>query len=401
MFELKPTINALMRSKLGAILLILQLAITLAIVSNAVSIIQDRLTYLNKDTGYPEAEIFKFNSLNFDKKLDLLQQVELDEQTLRDLDGVIDAAAVSSVVLSGSGSSGGMQLKPEPQESKSVNMGYISGDEHLLSTLGVKVSEGRDFTASDVVVIDDSDAQPSVIIVSRALADGLFGQGNGLGETLYWGADPLKIIGIVDTMANQWPRSSFGTKTALIPMVRVGNFQKFLVRTEPRDRARVMRQIEELMLANHRERVISDVTGLDQKKARYDAKDVLMMRMLMTLIVVLVIVTALGVFGLSTFNISKRTKQIGTRRALGARKSAIVRYFVVENALICSVGLVLGAAAAVLLGQKLMNWYSVPALGYHFIATTAGLLLLMSLLSVLMPALRASNISPSIATRSV
>ncbi|WP_125779242.1 ABC transporter permease [Pseudoalteromonas rubra] len=401
MFEIKPTINALMRSKLGAVLLILQLAITLAIVSNAVSIIQDRLTYLNKDTGYQEAAIFKFNSLNFDKNLDLLQQVELDEHALRNLDGVIDAAAVSSVVLSGSGSSGGMRLKPEPQESKSVNMGYVSGDEHLLSTLGVKVSEGRDFTAADVVVIDDSDVQPSVVIVSRALSDALFGPGNGLGETLYWGADPLTIIGIVDTMANQWPKSSFGTKTALIPMVRVGNFQKFLVRTAPQDRAQVMRQIEELMLASHRERVISDVTGLDQKKARYDAKDVLMMRMLMTLIVVLVIVTALGIFGLSTFNISKRTKQIGTRRALGARKSAIVRYFVVENALICAMGLALGAAAAVLLGQQLMQWYSVPALGYSFIAVTAGLLLLMSLLSVLMPALRAANISPSIATRSV
>ncbi|QTL37408.1 ABC transporter permease [Pseudoalteromonas viridis] len=401
MFEIKPTLNALMRSKLGAVLLILQLAITLAIVSNAVSIIQDRLTYLNQDTGYPEAAIFKFNSLNFDKQLNRLQQVELDEQQLRNIDGVIAAAAVSSVPLSGSGSSDGIQLKPMPQESKRVNMGYVTGDEHMLRALGASLSEGRDFTEDDVVVSDGDGRLPSVIIVSRAVTDALFGPSKGLGETVYWGTNPLTIVGIVDTMANQWPKSSFGENTALIPVIRAGNFQKFIVRTAPQDRAQVMRQIEELMLASHRERVISDVTGLDQKKARYDAKDVLMMRMLMTLIVVLVIVTALGIFGLSTFNISKRTKQIGTRRALGARKSAIVRYFVVENALICAMGLALGAAAAVLLGQQLMQWYSVPALGYSFIAVTAGLLLLMSLLSVLMPALRAANISPSIATRSV
>ncbi|KAF7781675.1 putative ABC transport system permease protein [Pseudoalteromonas rubra] len=401
MFELKPTINALMRSKLGAVLLILQLAITLAIVSNAVSIIQDRMAYLNKETGYPEDDIFKFNSLNFDKQLDLLQQVELDEQSLRGITGVIDAVAISSVPLSGSGSSGGFQLKPEPQESKRSTMGYVTGDEHTLNTLGLSVSEGRDFNEADVVVIDESDARPSVVIVSRALSDELFGAGKGLGETIYWGADPLSIIGIVETMANQWPKSSFGEKAAIIPMIRVGNFQKYLVRTAPGSRAQVMRQIEELMLSSHRDRVVSDITGLDQKKARYDAKDVLMMRMLMTLIVVLVVVTALGIFGLSTFNISKRTKQIGTRRALGARKSAIVRYFVVENALICTVGLMLGSAAAVLLGQKLMQWYSVPALGYSFIVVTASLLLVMSLLSVLMPALRAANISPSIATRSV
>ena len=120
-----------------------------------------------------------------------------------------------------------------------------------------------------------------------------------------------------------------------------------------------MAQIEELLLNHESQRVIYRIEGLDESKAAYMARDRLVMRMLIVLIVVLVLVTA-GIFGLTLFNISKRTKQIGTRRALGARRSAIVRYFLVENALVASVGIVLGAGLAMLLGQQLMTVFLCP-----------------------------------------
>ena len=147
--------------------------------------------------------------------------------------------------------------------------------------------------------------------------------------------------------------------------------------------------------------MIINVDGLDESKEAYDATDVLMMRMLIVLVVILVLVTALGIFGLTQFNISKRTKQIGTRRALGARKSAIVRYFLVENAMICTVGLVIGSIAAIFLGRGLMKAYSIEALELEYVLVTALCILIMSLLAVVLPAMRAANISPSIATRSI
>ena len=131
------------------------------------------------------------------------------------------------------------------------------------------------------------------------------------------------------------------------------------------------------------------------------AEDTLMMRMLVVLITILLLVTALGIFGLTLFNISKRTKQIGTRRALGARKSAIINYFLVENALICIAGLVLGVIAAFVLGQLLMQHFSIAALPLGYVAATAIMVFIMSLLAVLGPAKRAANISPSIATRTI
>ena len=131
------------------------------------------------------------------------------------------------------------------------------------------------------------------------------------------------------------------------------------------------------------------------------AEDTLMMRMLVVLITILLLVTALGIFGLTLFNISKRTKQIGTRRALGARKSSIINYFLVENALICIAGLVLGVIAALILGQLLMQHFSIAALPLGYVVATAVMVFIMSLLAVFGPAKRAANISPSIATRTI
>jgi len=155
------------------------------------------------------------------------------------------------------------------------------------------------------------------------------------------------------------------------------------------------------MLKNYNKRVISRIRGLDDDKESYMAEDTLMMRMLIVLITILVLVTALGIFGLTLFNISKRTKQIGTRRALGARKSAIISYFLVENAMICIVGLVIGVIAAVYLGQLLMQHFSIAQLDISYVLATALAVFVMSLLAVLAPAKRAANISPSIATRTI
>jgi putative ABC transport system permease protein len=186
-----------------------------------------------------------------------------------------------------------------------------------------------------------------------------------------------------------------------MPFVGASMFQKIIVRTEPEQRSAIMRQVEDLMIQDHNKRVIIGVQGMDDDKREYNSSDILMLRMLITLIVVLVLITGLGIFGLTVFNINKRTKQIGTRRALGARKSDIVRYFLIENAIICVFGIALGAVAAILMGQMLLESYSMPALNSIYVAVTAIFIFIASLLSVVMPATKAANISPSIATRSI
>lgn len=402
MLEIRPIFHALCRSKVGALLLLVQIAITTAIVSNAAFIIQDRVSYLNQETGYPEQDLFKFNVMTFGKDVDASQQFELDEAMLRSLPGVKNAAKSSSIPLSGSGSASSFNLKPAPQESRNVRTAYFFIDEHGLDTYGVKLIAGRNFNEDEVLITNSpTDGTANVTIVTEALLNELFPDGDGLGKTIYFGALPLKIIGVTAPMKGPWLKDSSPNNVALIPYIQANTYAQFAVRTKPGQRAAVMKEIESVMLKSYDKRVINNIIGLDELKNEYVAADRLMMRMLVVLIIVLVLVTALGIFGLTLFNISKRTKQIGTRRALGARKSAIINYFLVENALICSIGLIIGVIAALLLGQLLMQHFSIAALPIRYIVGTAFMVFVMSLLAVFGPARRAANISPSIATRTI
>ena len=401
MLEIKPIFHALCRSKVGAILLLIQIAITTAIVSNAAFIIQDRISYLSQETGYPEQDILVFNVMMFGKDVSPSQQYELDEAMLRQIPGVVDAAYSSNTPLSGSGSSSDFSLKPAPEESKSARTSYMFIDEHGINTYGVKLIAGRNYTEDEVIVTDNYDELSKVTVVTKTLLDELFPDGNGLGQTVYFGDIPMKIIGVIDLMKGPWLKDSRPDNVALLPFIKPGTNARFVVRTEPGQRQSVMNRVEEAMLKNYNKRVISRIRGLDDDKESYMAEDTLMMRMLIVLITILVLVTALGIFGLTLFNISKRTKQIGTRRALGARKSAIISYFLVENAMICIVGLVIGVIAAVYLGQLLMQHFSIAQLDISYVLATALAVFVMSLLAVLAPAKRAANISPSIATRTI
>jgi putative ABC transport system permease protein len=112
-------------------------------------------------------------------------------------------------------------------------------------------------------------------------------------------------------------------------------------------------------------------------------------------------VTALGVFALATFNVSTRTKQIGTRRAVGARRRDIVRYFLIENGLIMSGGVLTGCALALVAGFWLSVHYALPRLDLYYLV--GGVLALWGLgqLAAWQPARRAAAVPPSVATRTV
>lgn len=404
MFEIKPILSALMRSKAGALLLLLQITITVAIVSNAAFIINDRMTYLNQDTGFPEQEVFSLTINTFGEPDDYVTLLKQAQETVRAMPGVISATLASSVPLSGSGSATSLSNMPmsqsESADYRQVRTSYSSGDEAMLDSLGVALIQGRNFTP-DEVVITDTPGIARAIITTKSFLDELFPGEEGLGKTVYVGNNAVTVVGVVEHMKGPWLRDSRPDNFSIIPFVEVGKFQRMIVRTSAEDRDRVMAEIENALLNQYSDWVIMGIRGMDTMKASYNAADLLMLRMLMAIIVILVLVTALGIFGMTLFNINKRTKQIGTRRALGARKSTIIRLFLIENGIICAGALVLGSICAFYLGDLLMQQYSVPALNWHYIVVTAGFVMLTSLVSAAIPANRAANISPSIATRTI
>jgi putative ABC transport system permease protein len=148
-------------------------------------------------------------------------------------------------------------------------------------------------------------------------------------------------------------------------------------------------------------RVIVRVRTLEYVAQATYADDRAMAVYLGVVIALLLGIAALGIFGLAAFNVSSRTKQIGTRRAVGARRSDILRYFLVENWLISSAGVVLGCVLALVLGYWLSTTFELPRLKLYYLLVGVVVLWTVSLVAALRPARRASAVSPAIATRTV
>ena len=126
-----------------------------------------------------------------------------------------------------------------------------------------------------------------------------------------------------------------------------------------------------------------------------------MVSILSVVIVLLLLVSALGLSGMVMFNVQRRTKQIGTRRALGARKIDIINQFLVENYVICLSAGLLGSLLAIQLGRQLMKHYDLPVLDMSYAFATVSGLFIVTTIAVLLPARKAATISPATATRSV
>ena len=126
------------------------------------------------------------------------------------------------------------------------------------------------------------------------------------------------------------------------------------------------------------------------------------MAILLSVIVMLMVaVTGVGIVGLASFSVKQRIKQIGTRRAVGARRKDILRYFLLENWLITTVGVAFGTFLTFAVNYWLVSSFELERLNALYVPVGIFALWGLGLLAVAGPAHRASGVSPAIATRTV
>jgi putative ABC transport system permease protein len=409
--QIKPILVALRRHKAGTLLIALQIALTLAIVCNALFIIHQRLANMSDDSGVDEASVFVIkNQWAVDRPTQEIDaQVRADLLALRQLPGVRNAAPASGYPLQGGGWDNFITMTPE-QVQPTTDSAVYTGDEHLLDTLGLRLIAGRNFHPDEVVVMGTQQAIiPPVAIVSKALADRLFPDGSALGKSFYaMGATPSTIIGIVDPLhrqgTDQWNQAYAGQ--ALIWPMRADDARGifYIVRARPGQLAAAMREAPKALYAQSRMRMIDPKDGIqDYAQIRHRAYDSDRgMAILMGVIsVVLLAITAAGIVGLTSFWVGERRKQIGVRRALGATRGDILNYFLTENLLIGIGGVLVGALLAIGINLWMVTQFEMARLSLVYVVIGVVALLALGQGAVLAPALRASHVSPVEATRSV
>lgn len=402
--ELGPIWRAILRNKGSYVLIALQTAVTMAIMVNAIAIMQERSAEMARPSGTDEDNIFTFSSTTFVPEVDKKNIIIEDLDMLRNHPGVIDAIATNSFPLRDGGSSRGLQVEPGTGKD-SVGTAVYYVDEHAINAFGTNLIDGENFSSNQVswnVITDDT--WPATGIITQAAADELFPDENGsvVGKTVYINDnDPVKIVGIIDVLQAAWKGWDSVENSMLVPLLFDSDRIYYVVRTKPGYRDELMPEIEELFAQSNKNRIIESMRTMNEVRKRSYLGDAGMVKMLTFIVILLTGITGFGIVGMASFSVTRRTRQIGVRRALGATQSAILRYFMIENFIISSIGIIVGGILAVALNILMVQAFSLTPMAWYVVPLAMIALWIVGQLAVAGPARRASNISPAIATRSI
>ncbi len=376
--EIKPILSTLMRNKTGVFVIAAQVALTLAIVANVFYIVRDRLDEANRPSGIDEDNTFMIRVGAYRPVTDPFADADRDLAALRAIPGVIHVAEANQMPLSQSGNNSGVSAARGQQQISSSAAFYESG---------------------------------VPIIVTQALIDKVFpGEQQPIGKSLYLGtgpnADEMRIVGVVDALTTPWGRASWGLSNAgnvsmIAPFRRGSDSPLYIVRTEPGALDGVMKTAEALLVKPGNGRVLGNNSSMNELRERRYRSDRFLVGLMGTMTGLLLVVTASGILGMASLWVNQRRKQIGVRRALGATRFDIVRYYLTENFIVTGIGIVIGVGLAFALNAMVASELGLERLPLQHLVIGVVLLWVIGQIAAYAPARRASQIAPATATRSV
>jgi putative ABC transport system permease protein len=407
--DILPILSTLRRHKITALLIVLEIALTCAIVCNAVFLITQRLHRMDMPSGVAVHELVQVQVATIGEQPDSRARTQEDLAALQRIPGVQSVTLTNQLPFTNSSWNSSIKLDPT-QTQPTLNATIYRGD-HLLQTLGTRLVAGRYFSPDEYVYYEDVQRDPSavprsslIVIITQGLAQRLWPGESALGKTIYLSNIPVRVVGVVAGLIR--PSLSNGDNTAqwtmVLPMrMSLGAGGDYVLRTAPQDRQRVIKAAIAALKKLDPKRVITQQRTLDDARAQFFQGDRSMTGLLLGVIVALLLVTGLGIVGLASFWVAQRRRTIGVRRALGATRADILRYFQTENFLLATIGIVLGMLLAYGINLLLMLHYELPRLPWMYFPVGAIALWLIGQLAVLGPALRASRVPPVVATRTV
>ncbi|HEY4339519.1 MAG TPA: FtsX-like permease family protein [Steroidobacteraceae bacterium] len=377
----------------------------MAIVCNSLSIIQQHLQHMGRPTGFDEANIGVLRNQWIGHPEDLKAKVLEDLAALRRVPGLTSVEATNSFPLEGSGWVTGLHLSLN-QRSASTDSAVYFVDAGGLAAFGLRLTAGRWFEAGEIGEVSEDETKfPATIVVTRSLARKLFPATNPLGQVVYFGkSEPSRIIGIVERAqtpsASQTRDRGRAENATFFPYQYLSNDTLYVVRAAPGRLASVIPVVQDKLFNITSQRMVMWArTFAEMRRNAYGSehKESVVLGVVCGL---LLTVTALGVVGLTSYWVSQRTRYIGMRRALGAQRLDILRYFHLENLIIAGTGVLVGVALGVCANTWLAADFSIARMSAALVCSGAAIVLTLCQAAVVWPALRAASISPAMAFRS-
>jgi putative ABC transport system permease protein len=323
----------------------------------------------------------------------------LYDQTLaraQSLGGVEGASLTSMLPLSGGdiNLSFGIEGRPEPRtpgEAPVASYRAVSAD--YFSTMGMSIRAGRALTD------DDRAGEPTVAVINETLARRYWEGQSPLGARLFMSGEPMTVVGVVTDIRHVGPATAADAEL-YVPYAQIPPRSAILVLRTPGDPAALSASVRALLREIDPQLPLGTIRPMTTLVANHVAQPKFMATLLASFAGVAAILAVMGVYGLLTFSVSQRTREIGVRMALGAGRGAVVRMVVRQSLFVVGLGVVIGAVAGALLSQSVRSQlFAVEPGDPVTIVVMAALMLAAASVASFFPARRASRVDPVVALR--
>ncbi|MBD8871551.1 FtsX-like permease family protein [Rhodanobacter sp. DHB23] len=402
--QIKPILSALRKHRLATLLIALEVALACAVLCNACFLIASRMEAMNIHSGVDEAALAQITLDCDDCNANDVNARVLSG--LGKLPSVQSVSVINAVPFGNHAGTAGITLDAAGQHSGGVVDFYVAGPGSF-EALGLQVVAGSAPAQGDFQAVENFLPADASVWVTRALAGHLWPDESPLGKEFWMGKYHFRVAGVLAHFAR--PGGGEGGPSTrewsvfvpALPGKQLTN--NYLLRADPAHLQQVLRDARAAIASIVPEAVLDQQASrtIGELRDSYFQADRAMAGILVGVIVALLLVTALGIVGLASFWVAQRRKQIGIRRAIGATRGDILRYFQTENFLIVTFGIALGMLLAYVINAVLMKFYELPHLPLYYLPMGALALWVLGQLAVLGPALRAAAVPPVVATRSV
>jgi len=314
----------------------------------------------------------------------------------RTMPGVAAASLATDSPISGGWDSNGIVVEGyTPREGERMNndVTYVSTD--YFKTLSIPFVQGRDFSDQDRL------GTPKVAVMNEKMAQHYFGNTNPIGKRIGLGDVPdITIVGIVKdakyiTMRHEMRRHFY------VPTMQEPRLYDLALHIKTQgDPGPVAEQLRAELKSLDSHLPLYNVKTLDSEIDESLVQERLVTWLTSALGLLATLLTALGLYGVLTFSVARRTREIGIRVALGAQRADVLRMIMTRGLLLISIGVALGVALAFALARFISTLlYGVTPNSPWTLAIVSASLILVGLVACYLPARRATKVDPLVALR--
>lgn len=404
-----PAVSALTRHRLPAALIIFEIIVAMAVMVNVIhlTVRHIRDVSLHDAIDEPALLVAKISGGN---PADNANAANKALSRIKALPQVSAAALTNATPLSEENFVASYATTPQNQDTDSVAASGYFGLEGFSQALGLRVIAGRPFQHEDYIGAGLQLFTPTgdTVLVTKSLAKRLWPRGSALGALLYGPQRAYHVVGVIDDILRPSLDASSPFAAVVFPLgavtaANVPFVDEFAIRLkEPDcidpDAGRCGNLIDTIHSILRNEYVTAENVSVDSfvhlRQAYFSSETTTAWTLLLTAMLTMTF-TGLGIFGLTSYWVRQRRKQIGVMRALGASRTQVFSYFMGQSTVLTAAGVILGACLAMSVNLALLRYRTGSALPIQYLFYAAVAIFFLSLLATLFPSMLATRISPT------